>query len=105
MLLLVTLSFALFYIKYIRSSCDNWTKGLKGKELMNIPGEWKFHMPNYWEMEIRCGVFNLNKLTKECKDYKMKVEISWLPEKVRNRPNLKRIGYPRIENHSYKARY
>ena len=56
-------------------------------------------------MEIRSGVFNLNKLTKECKDYKMKVEKDWLPENLRNRQDLKKIGYPRIEYHSNLARY
>ena len=56
------------------------------------------HIPKFCELKIREGWLDINKYTLEWERYKMNVEHDWLPEKLRNTPNLKRIGYPRDEN-------
>ena len=63
------------------------------------------HIPKYCELSIREGWFDINKYTQVWEKYKMKVEISWLPERPRNNQNLRTIGYPRMESHPNECRW
>ena len=92
------------YFTYIYGSWDGWERGIGETKLQNLENECVIVKPNYWELSIRDGWFDLNRITQEWAKRKMIFMKKYLNSKLQNRSNIKRIGYPRVENSPYKAK-
>ena len=94
----------LFYYSFISGSWDGWENGIGNTKLINnFEGEWRLFIPSHWELSIRSGWFDVNRFSHECKDIKMKVSKEKLNKRLQESKNLKKIGYPRVEDYPNKA--
>ena len=92
------------YFKYVFGSWDGWEKGIGNTQLQNLANEWIIVKPNYWELSIRDGWFDLNRFTQEWANRKMLFMKKHLNITLQNNRDLKKIGYPRLEKLPNKAK-
>lgn len=97
-LVLIILALIFYYFYLIHDSCKDWDKGLGNTRILNNVGECRIETPNYCELSIRDGFFDLTRFKPLCAHEDMKVNRMNFPEKFKHKKNLRQIGYPRIES-------
>ena len=102
-IILVTLPIV-YYFSFIHNSWKGWENGYGGRKLINEKGYCTIVTPNYCELQIRNGWFDMNRFSTEWNKTPMTVIKESLPENLRNRKNMKRLGYPRCEYYSNEIR-
>ena len=90
----------IYYFGFIHNSWKGWERGYGGRKLINGIGYWNIVTPNYCELKIRDGWFDVNRFSTSCKKQNTIVDFNSLPEHIKKNKNLKRLGYPRAEYYS-----
>jgi hypothetical protein len=90
----------IFYFLKIRTSCEGWTNGLDGKSLINDGKHCTVPIPTYCEFNIRDKIFDVNILTSECENKKMKFNHNMLLGPLMYSTTYTHLGFPRTEDYS-----
>jgi hypothetical protein len=88
----------IFYRVRVVHSCANWEYGLGGHKIINDESVCKVPIPTFCELGIRNNWFDFSRFTSPCNKKKTFLDTSKLPLPLQKNPNLKRVGFPRIEN-------
>ena len=89
--------FGIWYSFRVHNSWDGWELGIGDSKILNDVGEARIENPNYWELSIRHGLFDLYGILGTCKNQPMKVSPLLYNDRLKERENATRLGYPRVE--------
>lgn len=96
-LVISTLS-ASFYFWRIYESCQHWTDGIGGKQLINDDNNCIIPTPNYCSLVIRSGFMDYNQFVPPCSKSKTVFNFEITNQRIASRKaSVKQIGFPRIE--------
>jgi len=104
-LVLIIILFGAWYYRRIHNSCKGWEYGIGGSKIDNQNGECIIPTPNYCELAIRDGLLNFAAFGQECDAQNMLFNKDQLPESLKHRQNMKKLGYPRPENWPNEMKY
>lgn len=96
-LIVITIGATIFYIKSIKYSCENWEKGLGGKQIINDENLCHIPIPTYCELGTRDNWIDFTKLTYECDLTRTYLNKEMLHPDLQDRENLTVVGFPRTE--------
>lgn len=88
--------FSAYYTR-VSTSVEGWEVGVGGRKLINDGQHCTVPIPTYSEFQARRGLLDVNALLPECSTIDEIVQKDLLPENLRNKTDLKMIGYPRTE--------
>lgn len=88
----------LVYLFRVKGTCGDWTGGLADHSIENDGGSCKIPQPSICELGVRDGLLDFTRFVKSCPDKSMVFMKDQLPINLRNKKELKRIGFPRVEN-------
>ena len=99
-ILLLFLAFSIWYWIRVHKSWEGWELGIGNSKILNNVGETKIENPNYWELSIRHGLFDVYGFFGTCKNQPMTVSPLLLNDKLKKLKStngLTKLGYPRTE--------
>ena len=102
---IVIFTFLTLYFVFLKDSWSEWKSGFHGAKIEDIEGVCKVLTPNYWELTFRDGLLNFQRYTQKWHEFVTNFQMEMLNEELRNKPNLKRLGFPRTENLSNDIQY
>jgi len=87
-----------FYEVRVRGSCGQWEYGLGGHKIINDESQCHIPIPTLCELGTRNNWFDFSKFTNPCNKKKTFMNPAMLPDNLKDRQNLKRVGFPRVES-------
>ena len=105
LILAISLFILLLYIVFAKDSWKGWRDGLHGAKLEDIEGVWTIPIPNYWELKLREGLLDFNKLVEGCGKRTMTFKAEYLSDQIKDKDKLKRVGFPRFNDLTNEEKY
>jgi len=94
----------IFYKVQVSNSCRGWNEGLAGHIMINSEHQCKTPIPTLCELNIRSNWLNFSKFTSTCDKVKSKFDTEALPDSLKDKEDLKLIGFPRVEDYLEKIK-